>query len=420
MTETDTADPDSLRDKMVDELWALKSLRSRAVADAFAAVPRHLFAPEAPPEKAYEANTPVVTKRDTDGAALSSVSAPAIQAVMLEQAGLRPGMRVLEIGSGGYNAALIAEVVGPTGHVVSVDIDADIVTRARRLLAEAGYPGVRVVHGDAEHPVPDEERFDRIIVTVGAWDLPPAWWEQLVEGGRIVVPLLIRGTTRTVALDKVDGHLVDRDHQRAGFVAMQGLGAHEETFLPLDEDHEVGLRVDGPADTDPALLAAALRGPRTPVWSGVEFGGEEPFDDLDLFLATQPGRFGLLWAGPAAVEAKLVSRWARWGAPTRYSDAGFAYRVSRRVPDTDRFELGVFAHGPDAQALADEVVGFVRVWDREHRHTGRRARISVFPADTPDQALPPGYVMDRRHTRVVVSWSTGQDDHPAPPPTEQR
>ncbi|ONI89988.1 hypothetical protein ALI22I_13800 [Saccharothrix sp. ALI-22-I] len=155
----------------------------------------------------------------------SGVSAPAIQAAMLEQADLRSRMRVLEIGSGGYNAALLAEIVGPAGHVVSIDIDFDVVERARRLLAEAGYPAVRVVHGDAEHPIPDEEPFDRIIVTVGAWDLPPAWWEQLVEGGRIVVPLLMRGTTRTVALDKVEGRLVDRDHQRAGFVAMQGHGA---------------------------------------------------------------------------------------------------------------------------------------------------------------------------------------------------
>ncbi|GAB2994177.1 methyltransferase, FxLD system [Saccharothrix stipae] len=411
------AGADELRLRMIDELRTLSALRTAPVSAAFARVPRHVFAPEAALEQAYAANKSVVTKRGPDGAASSSVSAAAIQASMLEQAELRPGMRVLEIGSGGYNAALIAEIVGPTGRVVSVDIDGDIVERARRLLAQAGYPRVRVVHGDAEHPIPDEERFDRIVVTVGAWDLPPAWWEQLVEGGRIVVPLLMRGTTRTVALDKVEGRLVDRGHQRAGFVAMQGLGAHEETFLSLADGEQVGLRIDGPADTDPELLAEALRGPRTEAWSGVEVGGTEPFDDLDLFLATRPDRFGLLQALQSAVEAKLVNGWARWGAPTRYSDTGLAYRITRRVPDTDRAEFGAVAHGPDAPELAEQVVADIRTWDREHRHSGRHAHITVFPAATPDQALPSGFVMDRRHTRVVVTWPTGPDhdhDHTEP------
>ncbi|MGM1058958.1 methyltransferase, FxLD system [Saccharothrix sp. Mg75] len=409
MPDDTAASPDDLRREMLDELWTLKALRTRAVAEAFAAVPRHLFAPEATPEQAYAATKAVVTKRGPDGTALSSVSAPSIQAAMLEQAELRPGMRVLEIGSGGYNAALLSHLVGPTGHVVSVDIDPDIVERARRLLAEADYPRVRVVHGDAEHPIPDEEPFDRIIVTVGAWDLPPAWWEQLVEGGRIVLPLLMRGTTRTVALEKTGGRLVDRGHQRAGFVAMQGLGAHEETFLSLADGDEVGLRIDGPADTDAASLAEALRGPRTEAWSSVEVSGTEPFDDLDLFLATSPGHFGMLQALKPAVEAKLVSRWALWGAPTRYNDTSFAYRLARRVPDTDRAEFGVFAHGPDAHELADQFVADIRAWDREHRRSGYRARITVFPAATSDEAVPTGFVMNRRHTRVVVTWPTGPD-----------
>ena len=62
-----------------------------------------------------------------------------LQAYMVEAARQRPGSRVLEIGSGGYNAALIAEVVESAGSVVSLDIDADVVTTARRALARAGY-----------------------------------------------------------------------------------------------------------------------------------------------------------------------------------------------------------------------------------------------------------------------------------------
>ncbi|NED52258.1 methyltransferase domain-containing protein, partial [Micromonospora aurantiaca] len=95
----------------------------------------------------------------------SSVSATYIQARMIEMAALAPGMTVLEIGSGGYNAALVAEVVGPAGHVVSVDIDPEITEQARDLLGKAGYGGrVTVVRHDAEHPVSGFEQFDRILV----------------------------------------------------------------------------------------------------------------------------------------------------------------------------------------------------------------------------------------------------------------
>ncbi|GLZ42648.1 methyltransferase, FxLD system [Actinokineospora sp. NBRC 105648] len=392
-----------LREEMIGELRRLSALRTDRVADAFRAVPRHLFAPESPLESAYDPDRSVVVKRDTGGAATSTVSAPAIQATMLEQADIEPGTRVLEIGSGGYNAALIAELVGTRGHVVTVDIDPDVVARTRRFLDEAGYPGVRAVHADAEHGVPHEAPFDRIIVTVGAWDIPPTWWNQLVEDGLMVLPLRLRGLTRSVSLRKVDGALVDRDHHQAGFVAIQGAGAHDEVFVPLAGD-EVGLRVDDAPPADPAALAAALARPRVEQWSGVEIAGTEPFDGLDLYLATHTAHFGILMALQSAVDRRLVSRWARWGAPTCFSDQEFAYRVTRRAGDSDRAELGVFAHGPDADALAREVTALIRTWDRDHRLADRRARITVLPAGTPDAALPAGFALTRKHTRIVVSW----------------
>jgi protein-L-isoaspartate(D-aspartate) O-methyltransferase len=87
----------------------------------------------------YSTYDAVVTKRDQHGVDVSSVSAPHIQALMLEQPRIEPGMSVLEIGSGGYNAALLAEVVGDGGHVVTVDIDAEVAQRARMFLDATGY-----------------------------------------------------------------------------------------------------------------------------------------------------------------------------------------------------------------------------------------------------------------------------------------
>ena len=129
-----------LRDALVDTLVASGMITSSRVEAAFRTVPRHRFVPAGTPlEVVYDVDRSVITKTDENGAHLSSVSATYIQARMIEQAGVEPGMRVLEVGSGGYNAALLAEVVGEQGQGVTVDIDADITDRAAALLDETGY-----------------------------------------------------------------------------------------------------------------------------------------------------------------------------------------------------------------------------------------------------------------------------------------
>ncbi|WP_420804487.1 hypothetical protein [Actinomadura atramentaria] len=95
------------RNRAVDQLIDNGTIVSDAVAEAMRAVPRHRFIPEVAPQEAYEPFEAVVTKRDEEGNALSSVSDMHVQAFMLEEAGIELGMNVLEIGSGGYNAALI-------------------------------------------------------------------------------------------------------------------------------------------------------------------------------------------------------------------------------------------------------------------------------------------------------------------------
>jgi protein-L-isoaspartate(D-aspartate) O-methyltransferase len=104
------AQPAELRAGLVAELRGLGAVRSEAVERAVLAVPRHMFMPEVTLEQAYAAEFSLTTKRDGNGVALSSVSAARIQAFMLEQTEIVPGMRVLEVGSGGYNAAFIWQV----------------------------------------------------------------------------------------------------------------------------------------------------------------------------------------------------------------------------------------------------------------------------------------------------------------------
>jgi protein-L-isoaspartate(D-aspartate) O-methyltransferase len=237
---------DELRAALIDQVIVKCEQLGKAlphdVEAALRTVPRHLFTPDVPLARAY-ADDSVVTKKNDRGIDISAVSAPTIIAMMLEQAGDLHGKRVLEIGSGGYNAALLRELVGPAGQVTTIDIDEEVVDRAKTCLAAAGYHDVCTICTDGEFGAAEFGPFDLIIVTAGAWDLPPAWVDQLAEGGRLVVPLRMRGMTRSWVLEHVDGHLVSRDHMMCGFVPMQGAGQHRGRSIPLHGD-EVRLWMD--------------------------------------------------------------------------------------------------------------------------------------------------------------------------------
>jgi protein-L-isoaspartate(D-aspartate) O-methyltransferase len=170
------ADWQHRRDQLVDGLLQAGHVSSERVAAAFRVVPRHVFVPGIEPERAYR-DEAFPIKYDRGGRPVSSSSQPAIMARMLDQLDVQPGHRVLEIGTGsGYNAALLAHVVGETGAVVSVDIDADIAADARERLAACGVSQVTVGCGDGGLGWSEHAPYDRIIATVGAWDISPAWW----------------------------------------------------------------------------------------------------------------------------------------------------------------------------------------------------------------------------------------------------
>jgi protein-L-isoaspartate(D-aspartate) O-methyltransferase len=397
----------ALRRVLVDRLLADRAIRSARVEAAFRAVPRHVFAPGASLEKAY-ANTALPTKRDENGVTMSSISAPWLQAGMLEQAELAPGMRCLEIGSGGYNAALMAELVGEAGHVTTVDIDPDVTERARRCLAESGYHRVRVVLADAEAGVEDHAPYDRIIVTAGAWDIPPAWVTQLNAAGRLVVPLRMRGLGRSVAFARAGDQLVSRGHMMAGFVPFQGEGQWPERLVLLHGE-DVGLRIDESEAVDDEGLREALTSPRAESWSGVCVGRMEPFDDLFLWLAARSSTSCLLTRKRTDAARALVDPASPLGTPAVVAGHSFAYLTFREVDQsTGSYEFGAIAHGPVAQRLAADMTEQVRLWDRDHRH-GPAAVIMVHRAGTPDDQLGDGNVIDKRHTRITVSWQLKSD-----------
>lgn len=208
--------------RMVDELKLIGSLRTEPVERALLAVPRHAFLPDLPVEAAYE-NRAVMVKRSEDGTGLSSVSQPAIVALMLEALQVEEGHRVLDVGTGaGYNAALLAELVGPTGHVVTIELEPDLAEQAVRHLAEVGSGRVEVVTGDGAQGHAPGAPYDRVIVTAGATDVAPPWPAQLVDGGRLVVPICAAdGLGSLMVFTKDDGGLVGRDEGSCAFLPMR-------------------------------------------------------------------------------------------------------------------------------------------------------------------------------------------------------
>jgi protein-L-isoaspartate(D-aspartate) O-methyltransferase len=216
----------ALRRALVEQLERRGAIRSRPVREAFLSVPRELFVPERELEIVYR-DEAIPTKLGEAGMPLSSSSQPAIMAEMLERLALEPGMRVLEIGAGtGYNAALLDELVGPRGRVDTVDIDRETAARARGALREGGYrPKVSV--GDGRAGLPARAPFDRIIVTASSDTVPRAWFDQLVEGGIVEVPLRLReaaGAHVIAALERHGSALRSCSVVGGGFMPLRDAG----------------------------------------------------------------------------------------------------------------------------------------------------------------------------------------------------
>ncbi|MGQ0775498.1 MAG: methyltransferase, FxLD system [Pseudonocardiales bacterium] len=403
------ATPAELRSLMVDRLRGNRLVSMASVEAAMRAVPRHLFVPDAPAERAYS-NENIVTCRGPDGVAVSSASAPGVVAGMLEQLDVQPGHRVLEIGAGtGYNAALLAHLVGPAGQVTTVDIDSEVVRSARECLAAAGYRDVSVFCGDGEFGYSDHAPYDRLVVTAGAWDLPPAWVDQLAPGGRLVVPLRMRGMTRSIAFEREDGYWRSRSIEECGFIPMRGAGGVAERNIHLGSDSGVILRIDDGQPADEQALSAALDRPATLLSTGVTVSVT---GHLDFWLAGMNG-FGRLLVGSQAVDRGLVAPAFGWGSMGVFDQDTFAYLTLNPTGETDsslspRYELGVCAYGPGSGELANRVADRIRAWDHDRRSM-TDLWIEVHPADAGD--VPAGQVVIRkRHTQVIVRTALLTDD----------
>jgi protein-L-isoaspartate(D-aspartate) O-methyltransferase len=169
------------RQEMVHRQLRLRGIDEERVLDAMLAVPRELFVPEEQRGRAYEdAALPIGSGQ--------TISQPYMVALIVSLLEVRPGDRVLDVGTGsGYQAAVLAEL-GADVH--SIERVPELAARARRTLGAAGYGDRVEVHvGDGTRGLPEEAPFAAIAVAAAAPRLPPSLYEQLKERGRLVIPV---------------------------------------------------------------------------------------------------------------------------------------------------------------------------------------------------------------------------------------
>jgi len=202
-----------LRKRMVTEQLLSRGISDKAVLDVFSKVERDRFIPEELKVSAY-ADYPVPIGEG------QTISQPFIVALMTESLGLRGTERVLEIGSGsGYQTAVLAELAG---EVYSIERFDGLGGRAKRVLDELGYKNIKIKIGDGTLGWPQEAPFDRIIVTAASPKIPPPLFDQLKEGGRLILPLGESFSQVLTLVGKVDGKLNSKDICGCVFVPLVG------------------------------------------------------------------------------------------------------------------------------------------------------------------------------------------------------
>jgi protein-L-isoaspartate(D-aspartate) O-methyltransferase len=393
MAPADEAEVRRLVGRYVDELTAQGAICSPAVRRAFATVQRHrlveTFYQWTGGSPAYAAihNDPdhpnpehlqliysdtALGTRFVDGWPASSTSQPSLVAGMLELLGLTPGSRVLEIGAGtGYNAALMAELVGDQRLIVTVDVADDVVTQTRRLLAHAGYPGITVLRRDGVHGAAERAPFDRIVATVGCSDLAPAWAEQLADDGLLLVPLAHAGGYPLYLLGNEHGRLQGRVAGWAGFMPVRG-DLHVDGLWPIWTVHPDPDADEPIHQRDPWPGFGTIGSPSSPGCAD---------DEIDLRIQS------------FCFYVSLHDRRACW-AP---GGVGLSDGLN-----------GWAAAGPDGvrwwrqAALVDELERLHARWLADGRPALGDYRVAFTPIAEGATAPPGGWALDRRFYRELV------------------
>jgi len=210
--------------RMVKSQLVARGIRDPAVLDAMQSVPRHRFIPNVTIEQAYSDHALPLDHGQT-------ISQPYIVARMTELLQVRPGMNVLEVGTGsGYQTAILAKL---GARVVTIERSDELAQRARNVLEDIfpdgssrvpGEPGagITMVIADGTLGYPDKSPYDRILVTAAAPYVPEAYTQQLADPGRLVIPLGDRDSQTMAVIERRGDHFTQTDDISCRFVPLLG------------------------------------------------------------------------------------------------------------------------------------------------------------------------------------------------------
>ncbi|GAA3722382.1 methyltransferase, FxLD system [Nonomuraea antimicrobica] len=401
-----TSDPTDLRNALVDQFTESGHLRTAAIIDAFREVERHRFIPDADVEAAY-VNDAVPIKHDTGGEMISCISAPSVVATQLEQLGAQPGHKILEAGAAtGYNAAILARLVSPGGHVWTVDVDTDLVNIASKHLEAAGVSNVTALLADGAAGLPEHAPYDRIQFTVGAGDIPLTALEQLAPDGRVVIPMRIRGSiSRSFAFERDGETWKAVSCEMATFVPMRkGICDDVRTTISMAGEGNVQLETYSEQLVDREAIRAVLDEPSHKLYTGVKFRQGSAWEWVYLWLAC------VLPNGLSRMPGQRPGFTPHfgWGSMAALDGDSLAYLTVREGDDAaGRFwEIGVIGHGPRAASLADQVVAAIQEWARDYGNDAPAPGFRMATDAHRDllKAADGRFIIDKSNSRLVVDW----------------
>ncbi|RLG19604.1 protein-L-isoaspartate O-methyltransferase [Candidatus Micrarchaeota archaeon] len=189
---------------------------SEKIAKAVMKIDRADFVPEQLKQNAYIDSPLPIGHGQT-------ISAPGVVTFMTRLLDVQEGMTVLEVGAGsGYQAAVLAELVGEKGKVITIERVAELVERAKANCMRAGYKNIEFIHSDGTKGHPAKAPYERIIVTAAARSVPKALEEQLAEGGKLVIPVGSSYRQDLLLIQKLKGELQVEKTMPVVFVPLIG------------------------------------------------------------------------------------------------------------------------------------------------------------------------------------------------------
>ncbi len=250
------------REKLVEHLRKEDYLHREDVEKAFLSIPRENFiwsiwkkvngewksfpvsknnlSDELAKEIYIDWSIPILVEGDE---IVSSSSQPAVMSVMIEEADIREGDKVLEIGTGsGYNAAILNQIVGKSGKVVTIEINDTVYNLAKAAFKNTGLSDdIILLKRNAVEGAPEHAPFDSIIVTTSTPEIPHTWFDELKAGGRLIMPYVVRGSEILLKLIKLNDYILSGEGiHYVVFSRLKGVSATKH--FPLFKNEFISLK----------------------------------------------------------------------------------------------------------------------------------------------------------------------------------